>query len=731
MTTRSLGIAIAVAMLTTSLASAGQGAPPKAPLRPVVDEYHGTKVSDPYRYLENLKAPEVQAWVKAQADHTAAVLGQIPGRNKLLERIQELDAATAFRVRSVVRLADGTLFFRKQPAAAKLPKLYVRDARTKHDQLLIDPELIASPDGQHFALEFYLPSPSGKYVLYGLAKGGSEQITLHVLETASKRELPDVIDRIENAYSIPTWLPEEKGFVYARRQQLAPGAPATDGFKNSRAYLHRLGSDPNQDPLVLGVGSSPAVKLLDTDFPSVIVPRGATHAVAQIKQGDSNELALYSAAIDQLGKPATPWKKICDFSDQVEEFAVHGNTIFLKTAKNSPRYQVKATPLDKPDLSKATVVVPPGDAVVDSLAAAQDAIYINVLDGGQVLVWRYDLATRKAEPLPLPDGMSGYISSASTQVAGVLVDTASYIKGKTIVAYDPATRQWSDTGLQPRGAFDDVTGYVVDEVKVKSHDGTLVPLSIVHRSGIKLDGKNPTLLEGYGAYGMSWTPWFDPTLLAWLERGGVWAVAHVRGGGEYGKPWHEAGRMLTKPNTWKDFVACGQYLVDKKFTSPGKLAGRGGSAGGILIGRAITERPDLFGAVIANVGMSDLLRAETTTNGVPNIQEFGTVKTADGFKGLYAMSTLHHVVDRTRYPAVLLTHGINDPRVDPWMSFKLAARLQAATASKKPVLLRVDYDAGHGIGSTKLQYQQEMADTFAFLLWQFGEQDFQPRAVKK
>ena len=731
MSTRSFLVALAVACVTTSIASAEQGAPPKAPVRPVVDAYQDTKVSDPYRYLENLKDPEVQAWVKAQAEYTAAALGQIPGRNQLLERIKEFDAATAFRVRSVMQLADGTLFFRKQPAAAKMPKLFVRDPKTKNDQLLIDPELIKSSDDQHFALEFYLPSPSGKHVLYGLAKGGSEQITLHVLETASKRELPDVIDRIENAYSIPTWLSDESGFVYARRQLLAPGAPATDGFKNSRVYLHRLGSDPNQDALVLGVGTSPAVKLVDTDFPSVIVPRGATHAVAQIKQGDNNELALYSAAIDQLGKPNTAWQKICDFSDQVEDYAVLGNTIYLKTAKDAPRYQVVATPLDRPDLAKASVVVPAGDAVIDGLAAAKDAIYLNVLDGGQELVQRYDVAKRKVEPLPLPDGWSGYISSASTQVAGVLVDTASYIKGKTIVKYDPATRQWSDTGLQPKGAFDDVAGYVVDEVKVKSHDGTLVPLSIVHQTGIKLDGNNPTLLEGYGAYGMSWTPWFDPTLLAWLERGGVWAVAHVRGGGEYGKPWHEAGRMLTKPNTWKDFIACGQYLIDKKFTSASRLAGRGGSAGGILIGRAITERPDLFGAGIDNVGMSDTVRAETTTNGVPNIQEFGTVKTADGFKGLYEMSALHHVVDKTRYPAVLLTHGINDPRVDPWMSFKMAARLQAATASKKPVLLRVDYDAGHGIGSTKLQYQEEMADTFAFLLWQFGDKDFQPKATKR
>lgn len=256
---------------------------------------------------------------------------------------------------------------------------------------------------------------------------------------------------------------------------------------------------------------------------------------------------------------------------------------------------------------------------------------------------------------------------------------------------------------------------------VTSHDGVRVPLSILHRSGLALDGSHPALLSGYGAYGMTISPHFNPAGLAFLERGGVIAYAHVRGGGEYGKPWHHAGRMATKPNTWRDFIACGEYLVTKGYTSPAKLAGQGGSAGGILIGRAITDRPDLFAAALINVGCTDMLRMETTTNGVPNIQEFGSVKTKEGFDALLAMSAYHHVQDGVRYPAVLLTHGINDPRVEPWMSAKMTARLQAATAGGRPVLFRVDYQAGHGVGSTKAQRQEELADEWAFVLWQAGE----------
>jgi prolyl oligopeptidase len=264
------------------------------------------------------------------------------------------------------------------------------------------------------------------------------------------------------------------------------------------------------------------------------------------------------------------------------------------------------------------------------------------------------------------------------------------------------------------------------EVKIPSHDGTLVPLSIVHKKGLKLDGTNPTLIEGYGGYAISLTPFFSPTQLAWYEQGGVLATCHVRGGGEYGEEWHLAGKGATKPNTWLDFIACAQYMSDKKYTSTPRLAGTGGSAGGILIGRAITERPDLFGAAIIDVGFLDIVRSELTANGETNIPEVGSVKTEEGFKNIYQMSAYHHVKDQTAYPAVLLTTGINDPRVDPWMPGKMTARLQAATSSGKPVLLRVDYGGGHGGGSGEKQHQEAIADRWSFLLWQFGVPGFQP-----
>jgi prolyl oligopeptidase len=306
----------------------------------------------------------------------------------------------------------------------------------------------------------------------------------------------------------------------------------------------------------------------------------------------------------------------------------------------------------------------------------------------------------------------------------------SWTKAQTIYTYDSGSGQMTDTKLQPVGPFDSPTDLESVEVKAKSYDGTMVPLSIVYKKGTKLDGSNPTILDGYGAYGITTDPYFDPVFLAWYERGGILAFAHVRGGGEYGEEWHLAGKKLTKPNTWKDAIACAQYLIDQKYTSPAKLAIRGGSAGGVLVGRSITERPDLFAAAFDQVPMSDVVREEFSPNGPPNIPEFGTVKEPDGFKALYEMSPYAHIKDGTAYPAVMVTTGWNDPRVASWEPGKMAARLQAATSSGKPVLLRVDYDAGHGIGSTKTQRDETFGDMFSFGLWQFGVEGFQPAAAK-
>jgi prolyl oligopeptidase len=334
---------------------------------------------------------------------------------------------------------------------------------------------------------------------------------------------------------------------------------------------------------------------------------------------------------------------------------------------------------------------------------------------------------KQSRPVPTPFEGNVGVPVTDPHETGVLFGVRGWLQSTRIMAYDPVKDRSDDTGLNLPSSID-TAQFEAHELFATSYDGTQIPLSVIHRKGMALDGSHPTILAGYGSYGVSLEPRFNPTTLAWIERGGIMAIAHVRGGGEYGEGWHMAGFKQNKINTVLDFIACGQFLVDQHYTSPGRLAGEGGSAGGITVGGALTWRPDLFAVILDLVGMSDALRFETEPNGPPNVVEYGSIKTESGFHGLYAMSAYAHVHDGVAYPAVMFSTGANDPRVAPWHMAKMAARVQAATSSKRPVLLRVDYDAGHGIGSSNSQYESELADLWSFALWQMGDPEFQPAA---
>jgi len=704
--------------------------PPVAPIKNVVDDYFGTKVSDPYRYMEDFKNAEVQAWVKGQAEFAERTLHALPGRTALFARIAELDAGAPYVISSVTRHPSGDLFYLKQLAAENVAKIYVRSGSTGNERLLVDPETFPKTTPQdHFTLAFFRVSPSGAQLLYGFAASGSEQTTLRVFDLASGQDLPDAIDRIEAEYALPYWLPDGKSFVYSRRRKIADDAPPTEGYKFTQSLLHVLGTDPERDTVVLGSMATGSPEMQEMDFPAVILPIGSEWAIGQVKHGDETDITLYATRREALGKADVTWTKVCDRADMVTDFAVRAGEIYLLTAADAPRFKIVRTSLAQPDFLRAATIVPASEHVVDGLTVAQDALYVNVLKGVPQTIARIPFAEgAPPEPVELPaDEPSGAFTAARADMPGVVIRSRSWTRDGHYFFYDPATKQLVDMKLVPPGPFTSPPGLMATEVMVASHDGVKVPLSIIHRSDLKFDGSNPTILYGYGAYGFTIPMSYSPTHLAWLERGGVLAMAHVRGGGAFGKEWHHAGRRGTKPNTWKDFIACAEHLVHKRYTSPAKLAGRAGSAGGILIGRSITERPDLFAAVNIAVGCTDMLRFETTMNGPPNIPEFGTVTKQDEFAGLLAMSTIHQVRDGVKYPAIILTHGINDPRVEPWESAKATAHFQAATGSGRPVLFRVDYHSGHGIGSTRQQQHEERADVWSFFLWQFGDPAFQPK----
>lgn len=712
---------IAAALLVLAATAAGAQPLPVFPAKNVAETFYGTVVDDPYRALEDITNPQVAAWMKTHAEYARAALEGLGGYAALRSRIAELDDAVEARIGQVRRVPAGEIFFTRRGANENTFKLYVR-SRSGAERLLADPDDWQKETGKPHAINYFYPSPDARYVAFGVSPAGSEDASIYVIETATRKRIGKPIDRAQ--YPAISWRPDGTSFFYHREQKLAAGMPATERYQNSRLWLHRLGRDAAKDALILGPGVSPKVDVPRTDFPYVIATPGSRHAVAAVFAGVQRELSLYSAPLAAVGKPGTPWVKICDRADKVTGFAVKGNEIYLLTYAPSPRYAVLRTSLAKPDLKSAATVVPASGQVIFEIAAARDGLYFESRDGAVKRLKRLAWGANDAIEVKLPLEGAASLMSASPALDGGIVSLASWTRAQEIFAVDAAGKA-VNTKLQPLGAFDAPEGLVATEVKVKSHDGAMVPLSIIHRSDVKLDGSNPTLLYGYGAYGITEEPGFRAVRMAWFEKGGVFAVANVRGSGVYGQEWYKAGFKATKPNTWKDLIACAEYLIGQKYTSSAKLGILGGSAGGILVGRAMTERPDLFAAVIPAVGVLDAIRAEVTANGVPNIPEFGTAKKEDEFRALLAMSSYHHVKDGTRYPAVLLVHGVNDPRVDVWHSSKMAARLLAASSSGKPVLLALDYEGGHGIGDTKSQRQRQITDIYAFLLWQTGHPEFQ------
>jgi prolyl oligopeptidase len=545
---------------------------------------------------------------------------------------------------------------------------------------------------------------------------------IHILDVATGKQLPDSINRAR--FGFIQWLPGSKSFFYNRLQKLTPDMPKTAFEQRSRAYLHQLGEDPEQDRFLFGYGYSSDVKIDDNDLSFITYSPASPYLFGLLAHGTENEGTLYYASIEQMKAPQIKWKKLFDVDADVVNYDVYKDDIYLVTHKRRPRYEVTVTSLKSPDVEHARVIVPATEVVIQEADVAQDGIYLRDLDGGIGRMRRLSFDGR-IDPVEISEGKSVQGISVSPTEPGALVNVVSWTTSPRWLAYDAQRRTATDTGIQPPIPID-TSAYESVEVKARSADGTMIPLSILRAKNIKLDGTHPTHLIGYGAYGISYDAEFDPVRLAWLERGDVIAIAHVRGGGEYGEDWYRAGYKLTKQHTIDDFIASAEYLIENKYTSPRYLSGEGTSAGGVLIGGAITQRPDLFAGALIRVGCSNTLRMEFTPNGPPNIAEFGTVTDPDGFKALYAMDAYQHVKDGVAYPGVLLTAGINDPRVDPSQPAKMAARLQAATSNKKPILLRVDYDAGHGMGSTRAQHDLEFADEMSFLLWQAGDPEFQP-----
>ena len=547
---------------------------------------------------------------------------------------------------------------------------------------------------------------------------------MRILDTVSGKVLPERIDRAQ--YASPAWLPDGRSFFYNRLARTSPGTANESKYLNSKALWHKLGDNPEHDTVVLAVGTTPEIPVAPGDAPVLSTSSDSDYVLAVNYHGAALDETLYVKPLKEVmgAGRGTPWRKVADVDDEVAAVALHHNEIFLLSHRNAPRYQVLQVSAVAPDIRSAHKAIPQSGAVIQDMGVARDGLYVRVLEGGIQHVRRLDYATGGVSELSSPAAAGG-VSELTThpQVEGVLFPVLSWIQPQRWYAFDPSMPKPRETRLVPPSRVD-TSGYEVEETRARAPDGTEIPLSLIHKRGLPKDGRRPTWLTGYGAYGNSLTPHFVPGWFALLERGGLVAVAHIRGGGEFGEEWHTAGQLANKPNSYRDLIACAEYLIQERYTRPASLAVEGTEAGGLAVGMAAAERPDLFRVVLSEAGDSNVLRSQLESHGGAKALEFGSVTTRAGFESLYAVDVLHHMRDATAYPAMLLTAAVDDPRVSLWQPAKLAAALQAANVGGRPVLLRVAADAPSPAGPLRRE-DELLADQLAFMLWQVEDPEFQ------
>lgn len=684
------------------------------------DTYFGVTYKDPYRWLEDFKDPNVVSWFKQQADLSNSILNKISGRDELIAEWKMLDKLQPPRINGR-SYEGGRLFYRKTMPGENVSKLYYREGYEGKEQLLFDPETFIK--GKKLSIQSAMPSYDGKKIIIGYAEAGAEISTIKVMDIDTKTFLPESI--YPSWFGPISWTFDNKAFTYFSQKT---GDNTSPEFElNTKTKLHKLGEDVKKDVDFFSNESYPKLDIKANDLPFASLSKDSRDYIFADLSNVRQEMFTYYATVSQINTGKIDWKVLC----KPEDLLVRGreiikNDIYAITHKNAKNYQLVHTTLPNPDWDKAEVIAPEKkDQTLESITHCKDYLFLTYSDGINNHIFKYHLKTRKTTEIKLPYTGAAYVFCLDNTTNNCFAGITSWNKPYTEYNFNAETDQFTPSTFNKPPVYPSAyKDLVVEEVEVKGHDGTMVPLSIIYRKGTQLNGQNACLMDSYGAYGMSMSPYFNYLENSLAVKGIVIAIPHVRGGSEKGENWYKAGYKTTKPNTWKDFNSCAEYLIQKGYTSANKLAGTGTSAGGVLISRAITERPDLYAAAICNVGCANAMRMETAPNGPANIPEFGTVKDSIECKALYEMDGVAHVKKGTKYPAVICIGGWNDPRVIAWEPGKFAAALQNATTSSKPVIMKVNYDNGHFTEDKSVTFAN-FADQFAFAMWQCGHQDFQ------
>jgi prolyl oligopeptidase len=689
---------------------------PSARKDKVVETIHGTAVADPYRWLENADSAEVKQWVEKENAYTRSVLDKIPGREKIHERLSQLlDIGTV----GAAVPARGHYFYTKREGKQNQPILYVRDGLAGPNRVLVDPNTLAA-DGT-VALDWWFPDQDGRLVAYGLSRNGSEQSTLYVRDVRTGKDLPDIIERTR--YCSLAWLPDGKGFYYTRYPTIG-SVPRGEENYHHHVYFHLLGTDPANDPKVFGNGR-PA-----EDMPDLSLSPDGRWLVVMEHQGWAKTEVYFK---DLHGKD-TAFQPLIEKVEAVCNVIARQDRLYVHTNLKAPRYRLFQVDPLKPARSDWREVIPEGVDVLDDIKAIGDRLIALYMHRASSRLRLYDRHGKLEQDLHLPT--LGTVAGVGGEWDGheLLYEFQSFTTAPSIYHFDLKTRE---TKLWEQVRADiDFAAYEVRQVEYPSKDGTKISMFLAHKKGLEPirkrgqtpfsdrglqpKGDTPTLLYAYGGFNISITPTFSASRFLFLEAGGLIAIPNLRGGGEYGEEWHQNGMLSKKQNVFDDFIAAALWLLDNGYTDRKHLAIQGGSNGGLLMGAALTQRPDLFRAVVCQVPLLDMVRYHKFLIARLWIPEYGSADDPRQFRWLYAYSPYHHVKDGTAYPAVLLEAAESDSRVDALHARKMAARLQAATSSAAPILLRLETKAGHGAGKPRAKLVDEATDSWSFVFWQLG-----------
>ena len=682
--------------------------PPKAKVEPVEDTVQGHKIVDRYRYLENPNDPDTKLYVERELSYTRSILDPLPGRDKINARLSQLlEIGTV----GAPQMGGKYYFHTRREGNQNQPVLYVREglngALNDKDRILVDVNKMSS-DGT-VALDWWFASDDGKYIAYGISQSGSEESTLHIVESATGKVLPDTIDRTR--FASVAWMKDSSAFYYTRHPRKGE-VPDGEEVYHVKVFYHKIGSDPAKDPLIFGEGRNPQ------DIPNVSLSEDDRWLLIDVGEGwTKSEMYLQDLQSKNPPLEITTGK---DFLYGVDFFE---GKLYITTNEDAPHYRVFVADAVNPKRENWKEIIPQSDAVLQNASVTGGKLLAQYEHNATSELKLFGLDGKKLTDVPLPAIGNVFSASGRYDRNEIFYGFQSFTVPPSIYRVD-LTEVKSALWAKVDAPSIDGSAYEVQQVWYTSKDGTKVPMFIVSKKGIEKNGKNPTLLTGYGGFNISMTPAFSRSMYLWMEHGGVYAVANLRGGSEFGEDWHRAGMLEKKQNVFDDFIAAGEYLIAQKYTDSDHLAIQGGSNGGLLMGAMITQRPDLFRAVVCQVPLLDMLRYQNFQIAKLWIPEYGSAEDAKQFDWLYAYSPYHHVKPGVEYPAILFMTGDTDTRVDPMHAKKMAALMQSEAkngdSKDKPILLRIETKAGHGQGKPVAKQIEESTDMYSFLFWQLG-----------